>query len=332
MFMAGRGVGRLLAGGAVLVSALAVAAIFVTPYAFAEFYMWAKLHQLAGAPGPADPVAFEPRPGTPLGTVTEGRLVQKIAPDTYALGEPTDDLDNYEYLLVGQRRALLIDAGSTARDIRPVLATVTTLPVTVVPTHLHYDHTYGLKNADRIALVDLPETRSHADGELYHLTRYQYLQQVDHSGPFAFKVGEWIKPDADIDLGGRTVRLLHTPGHTSTSVSIYDPAAKLLFTGDLIYPTTLFAFVPTSSLSAYVDSFDRLLADMPADVTIYGAHCCRNDVVAQAPWLKLSDVGDARAAILALKEGKIEGRGFLIRRYPVNSRMTLLSLYPFGNW
>jgi glyoxylase-like metal-dependent hydrolase (beta-lactamase superfamily II) len=324
--------GRIFAWSAASIVALALAAVYLTPYAFAEFYMWARLHDRIGAPPPADPGAFEPRPGPPLGTEIAGWRVQQIAPDTYALGEPAGDLDNYEYLLVGRTRALLIDAGATPRDIRPVLATLTTLPVTVIPTHLHYDHSTGLRTADRIALVDLPETRGRAEGDLYHLSRYQYLQQTRQGGPFEFRVSEWVKPDAEIDLGGRKVRLLATPGHTSTSISIFDPAADLLFTGDLIYPTTLFAFVPSASLSAYVETFDRLLAEMPADVTIYGAHCCRNDVPAQAPWLKLSDIRDARDAILAVEHGKARGRGILIRRYPVNSRMTLLTLYPFGNW
>jgi hypothetical protein len=29
--------------------------------------------------------------------------------------------------------------------------------------------------------------------------------------------------------------------------------------------------------------------------------------------------------------GKAQGRGFLLRRYPVNSRMAILTLYPIGN-
>lgn len=322
---------RLFAWGAAAFIALAAAAFYLTPYAYAEFFMWMGLHHMTATPAPADPGAFAARPGDPAGSVTGGWRIQQIAPNTYALGEPIDDLDNYEYLLVGRTRALLIDAGATARDIRPVLATLTSLPVTTITTHLHFDHSYGLKKADRIALIDLPETRRHAEGDVYHLGRYEYLQPVDGSGPFSFTVAEWLKPDADIDLGGRTVKLLWTPGHTATSASIFDPAANLLFTGDLIYPTSLYAFMPDSSLSTYVATFDRLLADMPADVTIYGAHCCRNDLPAQAPWLKLSDVRDARTAILAVRDGKLEGRGLLIRRYPVNSRMTLLTLYPLGN-
>lgn len=322
-----RGLKSLLIGGPAAIIALAIAAFTLTPYGFAEYYGWCARHNLPATPPPVDPAAFQARPGDPLGTVTNGWLVQQIAPDTYALGEPAEDLDNYEYLLIGQSRALLIDAGNTKRDIRPVLAGLTTLPVTVIPTHLHFDHTNGLINAERIALVDLPETRGRADGDHYRLSHSQYMRD----DPFAFKVSEWVKPDAEIDLGGRSVKLFSTPGHTSASISIYDPAAKLLFTGDLIYTTTLFAFDPSSSLSAYIATFDRLLAEMPEDVTIYGAHCCRNDVVGQAPWLNLSDVRDARAAMQAVRDGTAQGRGFIIRRFPVNARMTLLTLYPFGN-
>ncbi len=66
-----------------------------------------------------------------------------------------------------------------------------------------------------------------------------------------------IKPDAEIDLARRKVKLLSPPRHTSSSVSLFDPAANLLFTGDLIYSTTLFAFDISLRLSAYVRTFDR---------------------------------------------------------------------------
>lgn len=279
-------------------------------------------------PKPADPSAFDPRPGAPLGTLVDDHwLVQEIAPRVWALGEPAQDLDNYEYLIVGDERALLIDAGMKAHDIHPVLASLTPLPVTVIPTHLHFDHTNGLVNFPAAALVDLPETRADQKGELVQLKRHEFEWQ----NPPSFKVAEWIKPGADIDLGGRKVQLLSTPGHTRSSVSFYLPDAKLLFTGDFIYPTTLFVFGPDSSLSDYLATIERLQSTLPADTVLYGAHCCRNDVVGQAPYLSMADLADVRTAIEKIRSGRAEGRGFIIRRFPVNSRMTLLTLYPFGN-
>lgn len=291
---------------------------------FLRWYSW--------APWPPELIARARVAGPSAGTVVDGYWrVQKIAPDTYAIGEPQDDPDNYEYLLVGKTRALLIDAGATGRDIHPALATLTQLPVTVIPTHLHSDHTNGLRNFESIALVDLPETRSLVrDGKVY-LRRYQYMDTETAEQSSVFQVTEWVGPDSYIDLGGRRVQVVWTPGHTATSISVHDPSANELFTGDLICPNTLYAFLPDSSLSAYEVSADRLLATLPADTVIYGAHCCRNDAPPEAPWLGMNDLRDVRRTLENIRNRKVTGRGLIIRRFPVNSRMTIVTLYPFGN-
>ncbi len=315
-----------LAAGLVLFVGLLLA---FTPVIYYEIFMACTQLSCTATPSPADPKAFDARPGPAAGTVVDGFwCVEQIAPDTWAIGEPANDPDNYEYLLVGRRRALLFDAGATkTHDIHRVLAGLTSLPVTVLPSHLHYDHTNGLKFFRSIALIDLPETRAHARGDVEHLGRYKY----EGWSPISFRVTQWVKPGETIDLGGRRVTVLFTPGHTSNSISIWDPEGKRLFTGDLLYPTTLFAFGPDSSLSAYVATLDRLRATLPPDTRIWGAHCCRNDAPPEAPWLDMNDLRDARTAVAAVQAGKAKGRGFIIRRFPVNSRMTMLTLYPFGN-
>lgn len=317
--------------GALTAIGLAIGALFtLTPQIYVEAFIASLQNNSNILPPPVAPGRFDARAGPPLGTVIDHYWrVQPIAPGTYAIGEPQDDPDNYEYLLIGRTRALLIDAGQTrTHDIHVVLNGLTRLPVTAIPSHLHWDHTDGLTFFNSIALVDLPETRGRDHDGFVQLTRHEFV----NNKPLRFKVSEWVEPDTWIDLGGRHVQLLSTPGHTATSISIYDPSIHALFTGDYIYPTTLYAFLPDSSLSAYVSTADRLLKRLPPDTKLYGAHCCRNDVVAQAPWLSLDDLRDARAAIKAVQSGHARGgRGVIIRRYPVNSRMTMLTLYPFGN-
>lgn len=319
---------RRVAFASALVGALVVAlALANAPVLWA----WANLTGGHEVFVPAPPQIRPTPPGPMEGQVVKGHWrVQRIDADTYAIGEPQDDPDNYEYLLIGARRALLIDAGAAGRDIHEALAGLTDRPITVIPTHLHFDHTNGLKFFDHIALVDLPQTRARLRDGVVRPGRLEYMAPLSQPTP-AFRVAEWIRPDSDIDLGGRTVRLLWTPGHTASSVSIYDPARKRLFTGDMIYTTTIFAFMPDSSLSAYLQTADRLLATLPADTRIYGAHCCRNDRPATAPWLEMGDLRDLRTAVAAVRDGHAQGRGFLLKRYPVNARMTLATLYPFGN-
>jgi glyoxylase-like metal-dependent hydrolase (beta-lactamase superfamily II) len=323
-----------LAIALIVTSAALAAAVVVTPYAYIELSAALARRGVTLAPKPADPGAFDAQPGPPAGTVMGGRWrVETIGRGVYALGEPADAPDNYEYLILGARRALLIDAGMTRQDMRPVLAGLTTLPVTVIPTHLHYDHTTGLANFGRAALVDLPATRALVRDGRARLGRYDASISPRGDPPAQFAVSEWVKPDSDIDLGGRAVQVLWTPGHTPTSVSLYLPDQAMLFTGDFLYPTTLYEFAPGASLAAYVRSADRLLRFLPPGTRLYGAHCCRNDAPPRAPWLSLQDLRDARDAVEQVRRFHATGgRGFVIRRYPVNARMTLLSLYPFGNW
>lgn len=305
--------------------ALAALALTFAPFGYAEVEFMTP----SWAPWPPELVPTVPLAGAAAGTLVDGYWqVQQIAPDTYAIGEPHDQLDNYEYLLIGKTRALLIDAGATRRDIHPVLATLTNLPVTVIPTHLHSDHTNGLQYFSSIALIDLHETRLRVEEGKAHLGRYQYM---DTEHPPVFQVSEWVKPDAFVNLGERRVQVLSTPGHTTTSISVHDAAAKLLFAGDLICTCTLYAFMPDSSLSDYVATAYRLLTTLPADTVVYGAHCCRNDAPAQAPWLGMNDVRDVRQAVQRIRNGSAMGRGLIIRRFPVNSLMTIVTFYPFAN-
>jgi glyoxylase-like metal-dependent hydrolase (beta-lactamase superfamily II) len=62
------------------------------------------------------------------------------------------------------------------------------------------------------------------------------------------QVDEWLLPNFTIDLGGRELKVLYTPGHTDDSISLLDTASATLFTGDFIYPGSFIAFMPNPSL------------------------------------------------------------------------------------
>ena len=86
---------------------------------------------------------------------------------------------------------------------------------------------------------------------------------------------QWLPDGAVIELPGRTLRAIHTPGHTTGHVVFHDEAAALLFAGDHVLPhiTPSIGFQPAitrSSLSQYLDSL-RLMLALP-DATLLPAH------------------------------------------------------------
>ena len=256
--------------------------------------------------------------------------VQDLGDGVIAIGEPRYYQRNYAYLIMGRTRAVLFDSGSGTRDISGVVASLTRLPVTVLVSHLHFDHLGGVGPFSHVAMIDLPQTRADVKDGVFTPKRYEWLGQVDGRPAPHVRIAEWLKPGAVIDLGGRTLTLMSTPGHTPTSAALYDAAGKRLFIGDFLYPTDLYAFLPGASLSAYHQTARRLLAQLPPDTILWTAHCCRKDGDGiAAPWLTMRDVGDLDRALTAIEQGKAKASGFYPRVYPVNGEMTLAAGFPW---
>ena len=78
--------------------------------------------------------------------------------------------------------------------------------------------------------------------------------------------------DADIiDLGGRRLEALHTPGHSPGHMCFFERETGYLFTGDLVYKDVLFAYYPSTDPEAYLASMERVAA-LPASRVFPGHH------------------------------------------------------------
>ncbi len=246
--------------------------------------------------------------------------VQALNQNTYAIGEPRYHQQNYSYLLLGDSRALLFDAGPGLRDIRGVAESLTDLPITFVPSHFHFDHTGNRIRFEHVAVVDLPYLRARAPDNRLALRWSEHMGSAEGFELPVLEVDEWLAPGSLINLGGRRLQVLYTPGHTEDSISLLDLTHNLLFSGDFIYPGPLIAFLPNSSLPAYRDAAAMLLAAVPGEADIYGAH---RSSPPGAPRQKLQDVSDLHRSLQRIEAGEQSGEGVYPVIYPVNDQMTL---------
>ena len=68
-----------------------------------------------------------------------------------------------------------------------------------------------------------------------------------------------ILHDGDIlDLVGRSIQVIHTPGHSPGHCCFYEPNKKYLFSGDLVYKGCLYAFYPTTDPLLFYHSVKRV--------------------------------------------------------------------------
>jgi hydroxyacylglutathione hydrolase len=258
-------------------------------------------------------------------------LVETLDARTYAIGEPRYYQGNYSYLILGSRRALLFDAGPGRRDMVPVVRSLTSLPVTVMPSHLHFDHVGALSRFGRTALLDTAALRERAPHGLLTLGRYEFLGFADALPEPTFAVSDWWAPGTEIDLGERTVRVLSTPGHTSSSAALYDIDRHWLFAGDFIYPGTLYAFLPDSSRRAYLATTQDLLATLDPATRIYAAHMADNPGTIAAPVLEFADLRALELTLINIRAGRLQPTGRYPRIYPVRGAISFGTGYAWSN-
>jgi glyoxylase-like metal-dependent hydrolase (beta-lactamase superfamily II) len=221
----------------------------------------------------------------------------EIRPGLHRVEAPLGERFVALYLLIGDDAALLVDTG--VRDS----ITGTLLPYLdeagipreklrwAINTHCDYDHTGGngalkgaipsvqilahdldaelVENVDRLIDVRYGEFRE-TDGFDDPPETTAYLRGASDLVP----VDRRLAGGEEFDLGGRSVRVLHVPGHSPGHVAVHDPANRALMIGDATLGTTVLtadgrpAFPPTyRDVEPYVQSL-RAFRALDADLLL----------------------------------------------------------------
>lgn len=251
--------------------------------------------------------------------------VVPLASGVFAIGEPRYAQQNWSYLICGSQRALLFDTGSFHGEMAPLVAGLTDLPVSVLPSHMHYDHLGNVHAFDHVILPDLAVLRACAEGDFVTPSDTLFLPLSEGRTPPRFRVAGWVAIGAEIELGGRRLRVLHTPGHSPDSVSLWWEEAGVLFAADYLYCGPLYAQVPGASLGAYLATARDLEAQLPPAAVIYGAHGdAPGPDAAQPPQLDMGDVAGLITCLEGLRAEPPDMSGGQDERR-VTARMTLVT-------
>jgi glyoxylase-like metal-dependent hydrolase (beta-lactamase superfamily II) len=232
--------------------------------------------------------------------------VYKVSPGVFAIYEPHQAEEVISYLIVGTKQALLFDTGMEIGDIHKVVTQLTSRPVVVLNSHTHNDHVGGNWQFTFVYGMDTSFTRANAKGSSEDAQAELGPDMICGSLPKNFdaknyrtkpwRVSLFVPDGFKINLGGRTLEILSTPGHTPDAICLIDRANGLLFTGDTYYPAPIWLYRPETDLDAYVNSVKRLVALAPQVKLVLGAH---NVPVAQP-----SVLPELLAAFQAVREGQ----------------------------
>lgn len=194
--------------------------------------------------------------------------VERIDADTFAISEYQHWEETHCYLLCGAKIAVLIDTGLGVSNIKKFVDCLTTLPIMVVTTHIHWDHIGGHRYFHNICVHEFEKEWLSAKFPIPLAVVKQNLLHQPCVFPEDFSADNYQiyqgKPDRilhdgdEIDLGNRNIQVIHTPGHSPGHCCFYEPDRKYLYSGDLVYKGCLDAFYPTTNPQQFWQSVKKI--------------------------------------------------------------------------
>lgn len=147
------------------------------------------------------------------------------------------------YLIEGEKSAILIDAATRIPGLKKIVENIVNKPVTLIISHAHGDH-IGAANEWDTVWVNAADEAIMQPGGFKGVTRY-------------------LTDGQTFDLGGRTIEVVFTPGHTPGSATFLDKEARYGFSSDAFGSGNLLVFTDLSTeiascqrLTRFIDKYD----------------------------------------------------------------------------
>ena len=134
------------------------------------------------------------------------------------------------YIVIGNKKALVIDTMVGALNMKEIVQSYTDLPIILVNTHAHLDHVGGnfyfeeaYMHPEDIAWVNGPQETARMIG----IEKIKNVKSPKYHP---------ILPGYILDLGGIELEVFSLAGHTRGSIGLLDRKDRIFFTGDGIIP------------------------------------------------------------------------------------------------
>ena len=168
-------------------------------------------------------------------------------------------------------QAILIDAPPNCSDeVNEILKDNKLVLVGIWLTHGHWDHMAGAYELAK----DGVEVIGHEDDRMmFEDPALMSTFSIPGLQLEPIKITRWVKEGDQLDLWGRTVSVLHCPGHCPGNVAFMISDEKICFVGDVIFSGSVGrSDLPGGDFSKLEDSIKNKIYSLPDDTVLAVGH------------------------------------------------------------
>ncbi len=168
------------------------------------------------------------------------------------------------------RQAMVIDPGDEISHILEILARHSLKVTAIVITHAHIDHIGGAQKLKQA--TGAPVYMNLNDAELQKMLPVQ-ATWLGVPPPDQVAIDAAVKDGDRILVGATEFHVLHTPGHTQGSISLYSPAEQQLIARDTLFRDSIGRTdLPGGDGKQILRSIQQKLLKLPEDAVVVPGH------------------------------------------------------------
>jgi len=179
------------------------------------------------------------------------------------------------------KETMIIDPGNASETLIDILEAMQIKLKYIVLTHCHGDHINGVQKIKE----------KYGGKVLIHTKDAEGLKDVNinlstHIGlePIILQEDSRLNDGDLIHVGDLEFEIIHTPGHTSGSISLYCKEENMLFSGDTLFRGAWGRVdLPTSSFEDIISSITNKLITLPENTIVYPGHGKSTIIVEEMP-------------------------------------------------
>ena len=168
------------------------------------------------------------------------------------------------------REAVVIDPGDEIEEIQAILAKHQLRVKAIVITHAHIDHIGGAQKLK--AATGAPVYMNANDQELYDRLDVQ-AGWLGMQTPEKTSIDVNARDGDSLTLGAAEFHVLHTPGHTQGSISLWIPAENKVVAGDTLFRDSIGRTdLPGGDTGKIAQSIRGKVYTLPEETVVFPGH------------------------------------------------------------